>query len=359
MSLSTTRNTRIALSLAIVAVFGSASFAAAAQAYTPQEFVRACESSIGNTVYLSQSLKLQGGFTSETYVSASGCTIVLSPDAAFELDQITLNFGGPLAVRGSKKGAVKLEKAMINAASVALNLTGEEGELYLNQSRIFAGAGNLTVQFGQKGKLNMVESGGWTRGGLSTLGALRIGSGAYFQGSLSNSGMEGGTGIFLAANGTESSWKIEKSTLNVSNFNYSTVDDSAMTYGPLSITSSAPKVNVEISESNIRFASQAVTMHLAGAESTLLLKQATSQTGSQAIYLGAPGDKGIVLVEKSFFIGNPSVVVVSGNNGATGVIGSPGSLSAQNSIRVTSGVGGSCIVTPQNSLLAPQVSACR
>jgi hypothetical protein len=359
MSLFRTRKHRIALSLAVAAVLGGASSAVAAQAYTPQQFVRACESSIGNTVVLSQPLRLQGSFTGETHVSASGCTVVLAPDAAFELDQITLNFGGPLVVRGNRNGRVQIEKAVVNAPTIALNLLGEDSQFLMNEGRMYASAGDMRLQFGQKGKLEMINSGGWTRGGLSTQGALRIGSGAFFQGNLSNAGLEGASGIFLAINGADSAWKIEQSTLNVSNFTFSAVDGSANRSGPLSIVGTAPKASVEIVETNIRFASQAITMRLSGAESTLLLKGTTSQTGSQAVYLGAPGDKGVVLVENSLFYANPGIVVETGTNGSTGVVGNPGTLYAQNSIRVSTGFGGACVVTPLWSLSAPQISACR
>jgi hypothetical protein len=357
MFLSNTRNNRIALSLAVAAVLGSASFAAAAQSYTPQEFVAACESSVGNMVYLSQPLKLQGSFTGETYNSASGCTVVLAADAAFELDQITLNFGGPLNVRGSRNGKVQIEKAVVNAPSIALALTGIDSQFQMKEGRMIANAGDLTMQFGQTGKFDMLDSGGWTRGGLTSAGALRISSGAFFQGASTNAGMEGAAGIFIAMNGADSSWKIEKSTLNVSNFTFA--DASAYSAGPLSITSSATKANVEIVETNVRFASRSIVMRLMGAESTLLLKQVTSQTGSQTVYFGAPRDKGVVLVENSTFYGNPGIVVETGSNGSTGVVGNPGSLYAQNTIRVSTGAGGSCVVTPLWSLTAPQINACR
>jgi hypothetical protein len=356
MPLLKPRKNRIALSLVAAAVFGGASFAAAAQAYTPQEFVRTCESSVGNTIYLSESLKLQGSFTGETHVSASGCNVILSPDTAFELDQITLNFGGPLTVSGNLKNKVQLQKAMVNAPSIALNLMGSDSQVQVNESRMIARTGNLALQFGQFSKFEMLNSGGWTRGGLTAAGALRIASGAFFEGMLSNAGMEGAAGIFIAMNGTDSSWKIEKSTLNVSNFTFA--DASTFSAGPLSITSAAYKAKLEIAETSIRFASKAIDMSLTGAESTLQLKQVKSQTSSEAVYIGAPREKGVVLVENSLFYGNPGIVVETGANGSTGVIGNPGSLYAQRNVRVSTGAGGSCVVSPTYSLTAPLVSIC-
>jgi hypothetical protein len=349
------RNTLAAVAAAVALV--PASSAVFAQTLTAQQFARACESNPGNTVHLAQSLKLQGAFTGETQVVATGCTVTLAPDAAFELDQITLSFAGPLTVTGNRNGAVKIEKAVVNAPSIALNLTGSDSQFQMKEGRVIALAGGLDLRFGSKGKFEMVDSGGWTRGGLRASGALRIVSGTFFDAVMSNSGMEGAAGIFLAMNGSESAWKIEKSVLNVSNFTFG--DGAAYSAGPLSITSNAFKASVSIAESDLRFASRAVTMHLAGAESTLQLKQVTSQTGSEAVYLGAPGYKGIAMVENSLFYGNPDIVVQSGSEGATAVIGNPGSLYAQRAVRVFTGTGGSCVVTPLSSLIAPQVNACR
>lgn len=351
------RSRKTLLSLAAAAMLGPAAFAAHAQAYTPQEFARACESSPGNAVLLSEPLKLQGRFSGDTQVIATGCTVTLATDAAFELDQITLSFGGPLVVRGNRNGKVQIEKAVINAPSVALTLTGSDSQFQMKEGRVVALTGDLAMQFGSNGKLEIVDSGGWNRGGLTAAGALRIASGQVFEGKLTNAGMEGAGGISLAMNGADSKWTIEKSTLNLSNFNFA--DASPYRAGPLSITSSALKAFVEISETNIRFASRAIDMRLGGAESTLLLKGVTSQTASETIYLGASGYKGVVLIESPVFYGNPDIVVQSGTEGSTAVIGNAGLLSAQRSVRVSAGAGGSCTVTPAYTLSAPQVSACR
>jgi hypothetical protein len=348
---------RKAALLAIAPVLGFVSFSAAAQSMTPQQFVAACQSSLSNTVYLRESVKLQGSFPGESHNSATACNVQLAAGASFELDTITLNFAGPLTVQGGYSSKFAAQKATVNAPSIALRMTGASNEVMMNESRLFAGSGDLAIGFGLYGKFEMVNSGGWTRGGLTAAGALRVTSSTYFSGTMSNSGMEGGRGIFLRMNAGESGWKIEKSVLNVSNFTFGGANP--YTTGPLSISSLAQKVIVEISETNVRFASDAITMRLSGAESSLLLKQVSSLTGGQAVYLGTPGEKGVTLIENSMFRGNPSVDVVSGVSGATAVTNSPGALYAQQRISVSTGAGGSCVVTPVSSLSAPQVDACR
>jgi hypothetical protein len=343
--------------LAMGSVLGFSSFSAAAQSMTAQQLMQACETSPNNTVNLAQQVKLQGAFTGESYSSATGCTIALATDASFELDQITLNFSGPFVVTGRRNSKVQIEKAVVNAPSVDFNLTGIGSQFMMKEGRVLAAEGNLSLKLGHYSKLEIVDSGGWTRGGLTANGLLSISSYAYFSAALVNSGLEGGRGIAVTMSGNDSSWKIENSTLNASNFTLA--GESAFTTGPLTIESSAYKNQVEIIDTNIRFASKAVRIGLSGAESTVLMKNVQSQTGSESVYFGASGYKGIVMLENSGFSGNPSVVVATGIGGSTAVVGSPGYLRAQGSIHISTKNTGSCVVTPISMLTAPQISVCR
>ncbi len=345
------------LFLAVGSTLSLASMSAAAQSMTVQEFMRACETNPNNTVALAQQVKFQGAFTGESYSSATGCTIALGIDASFELDQITLNFAGPLIVTGRRNSKVQIEKAVVNAPSADFNLTGRNSQFMMKEGRVFASAGDLNLQLGHYAKLEIVDSGGWTRGGLTASGLLNISSYAYFSGAMVNSGFEGGNGIAIAMSGNDSGWKIEKSTLNVSNFTFG--EESAFTTGSLTIDSGAYKNYLEMVDTNIRFASKDVRVKLSGAESTVLMKNVQSQTGSGSIYFGAPSYKGVVMLENSGFSGNPSVVVETGIGGSTAVVGSPGYLQSQSSIHISTKNTGSCVVTPISMLTAPQISACR
>ncbi|MGL6291322.1 MAG: hypothetical protein ACRC2H_11575 [Silanimonas sp.] len=329
----------------------------AAAQMTPAAFMAACQSSPDNLVILRQSLKLQGSFTGETYTASSGCSVYLSNDAALELDTLTLRFGGPFTIVGADKGKLVAAKAVLEASTIEVRFLREEGQLEINEGQLYARDGDFNANFAGKGRLEMKNSGGWTRGGIRARGAVRFATGDFFTGTVSDSGIEGGAGIRFDIFGRDTEWKVEKSTLNVSNFTFAGA--APVTTGPFAIQSSAFKSKVEISDTNLRFASQTIDVRLAGAESSLLLNGVTSQTGSQSIYLGAPGDKGVVLIERPLFLGNPEIVVQSGPSGATGVIGNPGSLTAQRRVSVSSGPGGSCVVTPSWTLTAPQVEACR
>ncbi len=345
------------LCAAVGTLLGFFSLNAAAQSISAQQLIAACENNPNNTVYLSQQVKLQGLFTGETYSSSTGCTINLSRDSSFELDQITLNFAGPLTVIGKRNGKVQIEKAVVNAPSVNFSLTGIGSQFMMKEGRVFAEAGDLNLQLGHYAKLEIADSGGWTQGGLTANGLLNISSSSYFSGMMVNSSLEGANGIAVAMNGNDSIWKIEKSTLNVSNFNFA--EAAAFATGPFIIDSNAYKNFVEIVDTNLRFASKAVRIHLGGAESTIMLKNVNSQADSESVYFGAPSYKGAVMLEKSRFSGNPSVIVETGVGGSTAVVGEPGYLNAQGSIKISTKNTGSCVVTPISMLSAPQVSACR
>jgi hypothetical protein len=349
----TARNLHHAIALALALPAGSAY----AQSLTPQQFISACQSNPGNVVSITEDLALQGRFPGDTYVASTGCSVLLAPDASLKLDQVTLNFRGAFTVNGGALAQFALDKGTLVAPSIALALRGANSEVAIKEGQLFATAGDLAISFGRFAKMEMVESGGWTRGGLRAARALRIDSDAFFSGVVSNSGLEGGQGIFLDLRGDDSLWKIGNATLNVSSFTFA--GGNPVTYGPFQVTSAARKALVEIADVNLRFASQDVTLSLTGAESGILMKNLTSQTGSRNVFIGATGDKGIALIENSGFSGNPEVQVVSGPNGATKVVGSPGFLNAQQRVVVATGAGGSCEVLPLSLASAPMVSLCR
>jgi hypothetical protein len=337
---------KVAALVAAGSVFGLFSFSASAQSMTPQQFMSACQNNAGNTVQLSQQTKFQGTAWGETYSTLGTCNVVLAPGASLELDYIRFVFGGALNVRGSTEAKIVIDKATIEAASINLNLLGTKSEFQMKEGRVHALAGNFALNFGQLGKMEMLNSGGWTRGGFRSQGSMKITSGAFFSGTVFDSGFEGAKGIQLTLNGEDSSWKIEKTTLNVSNFTFR--ESNPFTTGDFIINGAGNKAKVEITDSDLRFTSDNITMNLTGVESSLLLKNTTSQTGAKAVYVGATGEKGIVFMEDTLFLGNPDVEVVTGVFGTTAVLG--GTLYAQRTVRVKTGQGGSCTVFPSYAL---------
>jgi hypothetical protein len=326
-----------------------------AQSMSPAQFVEACRKSPANTVVLREQTKFQTSFEGTTFQTPTGCTVVLAPGASFDLDTITMQFGGPFVVQASGSGGVVLDKATLRATSVALNLTGFEGKFQMNTARLAATTGDVAIQFGEKGFMEIKDSGRWYQPRLTARGRLSIAAGASFTGSIIQSGLQGTTGISFAFNGADSGLKIEGSDLLLTS---GASNGAPYITGPFTVTGTAPKVGFEMINVNLMEATQAVTVALNGAESKLGWMQVRSQTSSRRISLTAMGEKGEVKVENALMYGLPEVVIESGAMGSVSVTNSPGSITASQLIRVRAGLGGSCSASTQG-LIAPVLQVCR
>jgi hypothetical protein len=333
-----------------------ASHAVQAQTLTPAQFVEACRTAPANTVVLTQQTKLQTSFEGTTFQTPTGCTVVLAQGASFELDTITMQFGGPFVVQASAGGGgVVIDKATLRAPSIALNLTGFEGKFQMNTARMAATTGNLSIQFGEKGFMEIKDSGRWYQPRLTAAGRLSVTAGASFTGGVVQSGLQGAAGMSFSFNGADSGMKIEGSDLLVSS---GASTPGTYVAGPFTVTGSAPKVAFELINVNLMEASQAVTIALNGAESKLGYSQVRSQTSSRRIALTANGEKGEVKVENVLMYGLPEVVIESGAQGSVSVTNSPGSITASQLIRIRAGLGGSCSASTVG-LNAPVLQVCR
>lgn len=350
-TLETQMNRTLAATAALIACT-----AAHAQSITPQQFVDACRNNPANTVLLTEPTKFQAASSSSTYTTPTGCTVVLGAGASFELDSITMTFGGGFTVQGGEKSKVALDKATLSARAVALNLTGREGEFQLNEARLAARAGNLSLQFGEKGKLEVKNSGGWYQPWLSAKGGrLSLTAGASFSGTVVGSGLQGAKGVTIAFNGFDSAMKVEKTDILVSS---GATSPGPYIAGPLQVTGSAAKTSFELIDVNLMEASQAVQIALSGAESKIGLNKLTSATGSQRIAIGALGFKGEVKLQNPILYGSPDVVIESGALGTTTVVTSPGVIAATALVRIRAGTGGSCNA-PTSGLSAPTIEVCQ
>jgi hypothetical protein len=347
------RRRPVACAAATLAAAGLCS-AAQAQSMTAQQFIDACRTNPNHTVTLAEPTKFQVGWTSTPLATPTGCTVVLAPGASFELDSTTMSFGGAFVVRGGASGKVVLDKSTLTARAVTLTLTGDESQFQQNEARLAATGGNLSIQFGEKGFMEVKNSGGWYQPRLSASGRLSLSAGAFFTGVVVGSGLQGGTGVAFTFNGADSGMKLEHTDVLVSS---GSPNPGPYTSGPFTVTGHAPKQSFEMIQANLMEASQAVNIAMNGAESKLGLLSLTSQTGSQRISLTAMGRKGEVLVANPLLIGNPSVTIESGVEGSTTYVGSPGTIHATQLITVKAGAGGSCNASAQG-LSAPTVQLC-
>jgi hypothetical protein len=340
-------------------LFGLAAGASSAQSMTPAQFVAECANNPGNQVNIAQQTKFQTTFTGTTFSTPTACNVVLAPGASLEFDTITMNFGGPFSVRGSTGGKVVLDKTNVSAPSIDLQLTGFEGQLQINESRLQATVGDLDIAFGEKGKMEINQSGAWYQPRVSAKGVLAISAGASFSGTVLRSGLQGAKGIDIELNGFDSGMKFETVDMLLSS---GATSPGPYTTGSLMITGLATKVAIEMNGVNVMEASQDVDIDLTGAESKLAMKDVRSQTGSAQVFLGATGEKGEVMIENSRFFGNPNVEVRSGVSGKTEVInatsGVTGGFSAVQAIIIGTGAGGACNASSMY-MNAPTMSICR
>jgi hypothetical protein len=328
---------------------------AQAQIATPAQFVQACQSNPANTVVLTQQTKFQTSFQGTTFSTPSGCTVVLGTGASLELDTITMSFGGAFVVQGANNTKLVLDKATLTAASIDVGLTGFEGQFQMNESRFASTTGDLSLRFGEKGSMEVKQSGGWYQPRLAAKGVLSISTGALFSGNITMSGLQGARGMSMAFNGTDSTMKLENTDLLVSS---GSPNPGPYTTGAFSVTSSAQKVAFETTAVRLMEASQAVNIALSGAESKIGLVGFSSMTGSKNVAITALGEKGEVKIENSRFYGNPNVIVESGSFGTTTVMASPGGFQAQQLVRIRAGTGGSCSATASPHI-APVLEICR
>jgi hypothetical protein len=235
---------RTATALAAVALLVALPDRAHAQAApTPAQFIESCRNNPGNTVVLTQGTKFQTGFAGTTFSTPTGCTVVLAPGASFELDTLTMRFGGPVVVQGNDKGKIVIDKATLTAPSITLNLTGFEGQFQFNEGQLTASTGALRIQFGDKGFMEVNNSGRWYQPRLrAQRDVLSISAGAFFNATIVQSGLQGARGIGFARNGSDSGVKIEGSDLLVSSGATSAGPYMA---GPLTVAGSAAKVSFD------------------------------------------------------------------------------------------------------------------
>jgi len=88
--------------------------------------------------------------------------------------QVAVSFAGALAIQSSVKTKVVFEDAPWSANSVNINLTGEFSELVSKQSRLRAGAGNLSISLAATGKLEMINPFAPNPNGLEASGSVSI-----------------------------------------------------------------------------------------------------------------------------------------------------------------------------------------
>ncbi len=148
--------TSLVFAFAVVSSLSQAAFAQGIS--TSAQLKQACENSPGNVVNITQPTKIEFGPALPTPENiATKCTIQIGPNANFGVKQVAVNFAGALVIQSSEKTNVAFEDAPWSATSVTVNLAGEFSELISKQSRLRAGAGNLSLSLAGTGKLELIN----------------------------------------------------------------------------------------------------------------------------------------------------------------------------------------------------------
>jgi hypothetical protein len=333
----------------------------------------ACENSPGNRVVLTEDITISLGATASSPIQINTpCTIDMINDAELQVDKVGLSFAGPLTINGGAKGGLAMQEAIITAPSVTLNLTGDEGYLRTSFSRINASAGDLNINFGRLGKVEMFRYrtfgtfGNVTNGTLFASGSMNVKAGELFNLSMNESVIYGGANMTIDVSGTEANLKAENTSFQGLTGNLLIIGRGAKTNAEFSNSTLRSGTDMDVvagsTESNIKFSNVRSTVggraqvYTAGAKGNVNMSNSPTQAGT-GIFISAIGAESNLIVENSEFSAATPVRFVSGALGKTVVVNSRITGTGLVDIQTNRAAGGVCEAL-QNRITAPQQQIC-
>ncbi len=340
----------------------------------------ACETSPGNIVQISQSVKISQP-TVSTYATQvnCGCTIIISNEATFEFELANVSFAGAFNVQSTGKSTFKLSKTQLATTSVAINLGGIGSDFSSSESAIAASAGNFIASLGPQAKFEVY--GKYSRSvanSISATGATNISAGERCTGSVTDAAIVGNQGVQINISGTEGLLKVGGTLFSAANGSVGLLATGSKSLLEMKETSLHAKDNIKVEftgdESMIKmeqcffssptfnqFLTGGVTITAAAGTANRGKVEMTQCTVSQIngnllVRATQNGEYGGVKIEKARIFGVVgSAVFSTGNFGSTEV--KENSITSNTSITVSTGNNGTCLATP-NSLTAPVINAC-
>lgn len=334
---------------------------------TSAQLKQACQTSVGNVVHIMQPTKIEFGPPLPTPESiATGCTLIIGPNASFEVKQVAVSFAGPFTIQSSDKTKVVFEDAPWSAPSVSINLAGEFSELVSKQSRLQATAGNLSISLAGTGKLELINPFAPNPNGLQAAGSVSISGSDKFSAVIGDANIVAGTGIVISLGGFDSILKLDEASLTTG-------------AGVIMISGPGQKTTVEMSQGSYS-APSGVSVVLSGAETGLKVKDGAFAGGNGSVTLQAGSSSAVfgnIEVNQSSFSTSSTVQIMSGLGGKTIVdnvqldgaqgvevrSGNQGNTLVKNSsgtsasVTIATGVGGVCI-SNNNVFNAPVQNLC-
>ncbi len=344
---------------------------ASAQTWTPAQFKAACEAP-GNTVTVFGTLKI----TSPTLpppvvVVRSACTVVFTPDAQFEADNVNMRFTGTMAFQASAKAGVVFKKAIWSAPRLVASLTGDEGKFIVDESRLATTAGDLSIALGDISELSVTGPLGSTGLALNAAGALTVSAGEKLTATFETTRVRAGTGMTFSLAGPEAVLKANLSTFTAA-------------AGQFSLSSPGAKAEVDLASSQV-VAPGGIAIVLPGQESkaTMASTRLTALGGSVTLQAGSNGssfgvlsldtltvraggaytmdaslgaNKGESVLNNSTIRAGAAILIRSDREGLTNVLNN--ALVSPTEIRAFTGASGACI-EEGNTATAPVVAICQ
>ncbi|MEK7724725.1 MAG: hypothetical protein AAB336_10280 [Acidobacteriota bacterium] len=331
----------------------------------------ACETSPNNVVNINYPAKVSNGANPALpEVVNSPCTVSLGPSGSFETDQIGMNFAGPFSVRSTTPTQVKFVKSYFTAPTMVVTLTGNDSFLAVDESLLQARAGNLAINYGFGGVLEVLLPLSGSINSIEAAGVVNINGGGKFTGTLIDTQVLAGAAINVNMNGAEGTFKTEKSNLVANN-------------GAIAVRSAFPKALVDASFGDWRatngvfvtlqqtesglFVNTArifggagnINFNVAAAGNTRIAEIIDSQLDTNAavsIFGSVNGQYGLAKLQTSRIRAGGPVAVRTGTLGETLVLTS--TISSPVAIRINTGLSGKCL-SDQNNLTAPIIQACQ
>ncbi len=349
------RNRILAISTAVLFVFG---INGAAQSMTSTaELKLACETSPGNVVAINVPTQISSGpQTPLTETVNTKCTLVLGSQVSFEASQVSMTFAGPLRIQGSNESHVLFIESEFTAPSIG-STTVSKSLFQVERSLLRATAGSISINSGSEGTTNI--HGPLLGGNLIANGAVSLSGGLKFYASLTDAGVNAGTGFNVNMTGNEAYFVAVTSTIQAAN-------------GAINVTASGEKSFAEFKFNSVASSPRGINVRLNGNESEIVANQYTFDAGTGLI-LRTAGNKGKVTADDGTISANGSVLVQASTTGLEGVAlfknsrltaggstrietGSRGNtevldsrLTANNLVRIATGAGGNC--KSQNNII--------
>jgi hypothetical protein len=345
---------------------------AAAQVSTPAEFKAACEAP-GNTVTVIGTLKVTPPVLPPPLVTVnSGCTVVLTPDAQFEGDNLNMRFTGAVSFQAAGKAGVSFKATRLTAPAISASLTGSEGTFLSDETRLNATAGDISLIFGPVATLGITGPLNGTGNALNAAGALTVSAGEKVSAQFETTRLRAGTGMSFSLAGPEA-------VLKANNTNF------VSAAGTFTLSSPGSKAEVDLASGQVS-APGGITVALTGDESKATIAAGTRLTalaGSVSLQAGGAGrsfgviaidqaivraggaytmlasvgaNKGEAVLNNSRVTAGAHILIQSDVEGLTNVLNN--TLSSPTEIGAFTGASGACIAEG-NLATAPVVAICQ